>query len=94
MNNKRLIVILGVAGALLLAPYLAMQFTSEVDWSPFDFVAMGILLLATGLLCELVLRKIPKARNRLILCMAIVGLFLVIWAELAVGIFGSPLAGN
>ena len=85
---------MGVAGALLLVPYLAMQFTSEVDWSPFDFVAMGILLLATGLLCELVLRKISKARNRLILCMAIVGLFLVIWAELAVGIFGSPLAGN
>jgi hypothetical protein len=55
---------------------------------------MGLILLSTGLLCELVLRKVTKIQHRIILCaLLIFGLFIV-WAELAVGIFGTPFAGN
>jgi hypothetical protein len=34
---------------ILMIPLVAMHFTAEVDWSPFDFIAMGILLLGTAL---------------------------------------------
>jgi hypothetical protein len=94
MKNKRLIIILSVAAALLLTPLIAMQFTNEVDWKAFDFIIMGFLLFGTGLLCELVLRKVPKTTNRVIICGLIVGLFLLTWAELAVGVFGTPFAGS
>lgn len=94
MKNKRLIIILSVATGLLLIPLIAMQFSNEVDWKPLDFTIMGLLLFGTGLLCELVLRKVTSITNRIIICAVILGVFFVTWAELAVGIFGTPFAGS
>lgn len=94
MKNKRLIIIFTTVAVLLLIPFIAMQFTDEVSWTVLDFVAMGILLLSTGLLCELTLRKVSKVKHRIILVIIIIIAFLIIWAELAVGIFGTPFAGS
>lgn len=94
IQNKRLIAIVLTVALLLLVPLIAMQFTNEVSWSPFDFVVAGVLLLGTGLLCELVLRKVRTVKYRLILCGVILLALLLIWAELAVGIFGTPFAGS
>lgn len=94
MKNKRLIIILAVVGVLLLIPLVAMQFTNEVNWSGFDFLVMGVLLLGTGLVCELVLRKVKKRTSRLVVCLTIIGVFILVWMELAVGIFGTPFAGS
>lgn len=93
-KNKRLTGIVLTVALLLLIPLIAMQFTDEVDWSPFDFVIMGILLLGTGLMSEFVMRKVKKNQYRIILVGAILIAFLLIWAELAVGIFGTPFAGS
>ena len=71
-----------------------MQLTDEVTWTLFDFVVMGILLLSTGLLCELIIRKVSKTKHRIVLCVALLGVFLLVWAELSVGIFGTLLSEN
>jgi hypothetical protein len=94
MKNTRLKLILAAIGGLLLIPFVAMQFTDEVDWSPFDFIVMGILLLITGLSIELVLRKFRSLQGRILICGGILFIFFLVWAELAVGIFGSPWAGS
>jgi peptidoglycan/LPS O-acetylase OafA/YrhL len=94
MKNNRLTVIFIVVAILLLIPFIAMQFTNEVNWSLFDFIAMGILLLSTGLLIDLVLRKITKTKQRILLIIVVIGVFLIVWAELAVGIFGTPFGGS
>ena len=94
MQNKRLIAIVGIVILLLLIPLIAMQFTDEVSWTLFDFVIASILLLCTGILCEFVLRKIKKTKLKIIICLAILALLFLIWAELAVGIFGTPFSGN
>jgi hypothetical protein len=94
MQNKRLIIILAVAASLLLIPFIAMQFTNEVDWNLFDFAVMGVLLTGTGLLCELVLRRVNSTKNRIVLCGAVLIGFFLVWVELAVGLFGTPLAGS
>ena len=93
-KNKRLIGIVITVAILLSIPLIAMQFTNEVDWSPFDFVVMGILLLGTGLMCELVMRRVKKTGYRIAIVGAVLIAFLLIWAELAVGIFGTPFAGS
>ena len=93
MKNTRLITILSIV-ALLLLPLIAMQYTTEVNWSGFDFVVAATLLLGTGLTLELILRKVTEKRHRISLSMALLVLFLLIWAELAVGLFGTPLAGS
>ena len=94
MKNKRLITLLSIAGALLLVPFIAMQFTDEVRWSGFDFLIMGILLAGTALLCELILRKVIRRTNRIVLCLVVVGVLVLTWMELAVGVFGTPFAGS
>ena len=93
-QNKRLTAILLAIALILLIPLIAMQFTSDVQWSLVDFVAMGILLLGTGLSCELVMRKVKKTGHRIVICGAILLAFFLIWVELAVGIFGTPFAGS
>ena len=93
-KNKRLITILLAVPLLLLIPLIAMQFSSEVNWSLGDFLVMGMLLLGVGLTFEIVLRKVPKKSYRISLMATIIILFLLIWAELAVGIFGTPFAGS
>lgn len=93
-QNKRLTIILLSIVSLLLVPLIAMQFTDQVNWSPFDFLVIGTLLLGTGFICEIVLRKVKKFENRIVLCMVVVAALLLIWVELAVGIFGTPFAGS
>lgn len=94
MKNKRIFIVLVVVGILLLIPLISMQFTSEVDWDLRDFIIMGILLFATGLGIDFSLRKIGAFTKRLIAIGAILIVFFLIWAELAVGIFGTPFAGS
>jgi peptidoglycan/LPS O-acetylase OafA/YrhL len=94
LQNKRLLGIVGVVGVLLLIPLVAMQFTNEVSWSIFDFAVAAFLLLGTGLLCDLVWRKVKTTRMRIGICVAILVLLLLVWGELAVGIFGTPFAGS
>jgi len=50
--------------------------------------------MGTGLLIEVVIRLVNKPRLRIALCLAILAMLVLIWAELAVGIFGTPLAGS
>jgi len=93
-QNKRLIGIILTVALLLLIPLIAKQFTDEVKWTSFDFIVAGVLLFGTGLGCELVLRKVKKAKHRIIICLIILAAFMLIWLELAVGIFGPPFGGS
>lgn len=93
-QNKRLIGIVLAVVLLLFIPLIAMQFTDEVSWSGLDFVVAAILLLGTGLMCELVIRKVNKTKYRIAICVVLVAAFLLIWAELAVGILGTPFSGH
>jgi len=93
-QNKRLIGIVLAVAFILLIPLIAMRFTTEVDWTLFDFVIMGVLLLGTGLLTELIIRNVKNLNTRIFIIGLILMGFLLIWAELAVGIFGSPFAGS
>lgn len=86
-KNKRLIAILISIALLLLIPLIAMQFTTEVNWTFMDFIAAAILLLAAGLSIEYGLRKIKAKSYRIVLVLIILLALLLIWAELADGLF-------
>jgi hypothetical protein len=93
-SNKRLIGILLAVPGLLLIPFIAMKFTSEVKWNAIDFITMGILLLSAGLTFEFIMRKVKTTKHRIAFGVVLFIAFFLIWAELAVGIFGTPFAGN
>ena len=94
LEDIRLIGIITTAFVILSILLVAMQFTTEVNWKFGDFIILGILLLGTGLLCELVLRKIQKPQHRVLLCGFLMLVLFLVWAELAVGVFESPFAGS
>lgn len=86
-------VALGTA-IILLLPLLAMQFTNEVDWSVFDFAIMGTLLMGIGATYVLTARKVRSTRHRLVLGAVLAMALFLMWAELAVGVFGTRFAGS
>lgn len=92
-NQRRTGIVLTVA-LLLLIPLIVMQFSEEVNWSLSDFIVAGVLLLGAGLLLELVVSTVSQTGRRIAIGLAILVVFLLIWAELAVGIFGTPFAGT
>ena len=94
LQTKRLLYILLSVPTLLLIPFIAMQFTNEVNWTLADFLLMGILLLGTGLMIEFLLRTVRSRKQQILLVIAAVLMFLLTWAELAVGIFGTVFAGS
>ena len=80
---------------ILLVPLVAMQFTSEVDWGPADFLIIGALIFSTGLAYVLLTRGAANTVYRIAAGLALGTTFLLIWANLAVGLIGSgPNAGN
>jgi VIT1/CCC1 family predicted Fe2+/Mn2+ transporter len=86
-RNKNIAVIALVTVLLLLLPLVAMQFSDEVVWGPVDFVAAGTLLFGTGLTYELISRKVRGTKRRVAIGAMLLAMLLLIWAELAVGIF-------
>lgn len=86
-------VLLGT-GAILLVPLVAMRFTREVNWGPLDFVAAGILLAGIGSTYVLLTRKLRTAQQRRAIGGGLLLTLVLVWAELAVGVFGSPIAGS
>jgi len=86
MKTKNVFRVALVTALILLVPLVAMQFTDEVNWELNDFVVMGILIFGTGLALDLVARK-ANERYRVAIGTAVVAAFLLIWVELAVGIF-------
>ena len=93
-KNKRLFVILSGLSALLLIPLVAMQFTTEVNWSGGDFIVAGLILLGAGIGVEFVIRTIEDNKKRIILIVVVLTLLVLVWMELAVGLFGISFGGN
>ncbi len=94
MKNRRFFIMMTTVVILLFIPLMAMQFTNEVNWNISDFIVAAVLLLVAVFTYELISRKVKTPKNRTILSVVLLIIFLLIWAELAVGIFGTPLAGS
>jgi hypothetical protein len=88
-GSRRTLIIWGGAAGLLLLPFIAMRFTSEVNWGAADFLVMGIMLAVVCGIVELVVRLSGSWAYRLGAFAAIGSAFLITWTNLAVGIVGS-----
>jgi hypothetical protein len=75
--------------ALLIAPAVAMQFTGEVLWTPFDFVFAAVLVYGATGTADLAIRKGSNMAYRLGAGLAVLVSFLLIWVNAAVGIIGN-----
>ena len=76
-QNMRLTAIVLAVAFLLIIPLIA-----RFPWTMLDFVVAGIMLLGTGLACELVMRKVKNLKYQIALCAAILGTLVLIWAAI------------
>jgi hypothetical protein len=79
---------------LLLLPLIGTLVSDDFNWSPNDFLIMGILLFSLGVGINSMRNKIKDRKIRILSIVGLIFLFLLVWLELAVGVFGSPLAGS
>jgi hypothetical protein len=93
--SKSFLTVALVTALILLIPLIAMQFNTGVDWSIADFIIMGMLIFGTGSAYVLVTRLVNNLVYRIAIAFSLGTTFLMIWANLAVGLIGSgPHAGN
>ena len=79
---------------LLLIPLFIMNITDEVNWSLLDFFIMGFMIVLLGFIINSISSKTKNLKKRIIYIGIIILNFFIIWAEMAVGIFNTPFAGN
>ena len=94
MKSKGWTIIFAIVFLILLVPLIAMQFTDEVNWSIMDFVVAGLLLSGLGLAIYFTFQRLKNRKYKWLIIGVVIFLFVLIWAELAVGIFGTSFAGN
>jgi hypothetical protein len=93
-QKQKTITIYALPLALLCIPLLGNLFSKEFNWTASDFLVAGALLFTTAFLINLVRRTVKKQNHRILVSIVILLILALIWAELAVGIFGSPFAGS
>lgn len=72
---------------LLCIPAIGNIFVDGFNWGFFDFIIMGSLILLFSSGINLVLLRQKSTQYRGIVIGVLVLVFLIIWAELAVGIW-------
>lgn len=93
--SRSLLIVALVTVSILMVPLVAMQFTAEVNWSPGDFIIMGLILFGTGISYVLLTRQAANVVYRIAAAAGLGATLLMVWANLAVGLIGSgPHLGN
>jgi len=91
--NKDALFIITVTTVILVFHLFATLFINQVNWGVFDFLVAGLLLLGIGSV-YLLTTKLLGTKHRRIIALVLITILTLIWAELAVGLFGTPFAGN
>jgi hypothetical protein len=84
-QNRPFVRLAIATGLILLIPLVAAQLSDEVTWTLGDFVVLGALLFGSGLAFVFFARRMKK--HRAVIGGAILAALLLVWAELAVGVF-------
>ncbi len=79
---------------VLLLPLISMQFSEEVQWTLSDFLIAGVLIFSVSSIISYILSISKTKKTKIVWITLLVILFILLWAELAVGIFNSPIAGD
>jgi hypothetical protein len=70
-----------------------IAFPNEVQWTVFDFV-VAYVFLTLGVFLISYINRFAKQSMKVIYITLIIIIMALLWMELAVGIFGSFLAGS
>jgi len=78
---------------LLTIPFLSNIYINDFNWSMVDFIIMGVLIFSCISFISLFRKKFSGIKETLAIIIVVL-VFILLWTELAVGIFGIPYAGS
>ncbi len=93
-NKTQRIILLCIVLLLIIPLVEQLDGNAEFNWSVFDFILAFVMLLSFGFGLEYLIRKIPSIKVKIFAILVACFLFILLWAEMAVGIFNSPIAGD
>ena len=94
MKFKHIFQVIVITIFILLVPFIAMQFTDQVVWELSDFVVAGIILFVFGVSFKYFILSQKRSFYKKIIGVIVLLILILIWAELGVGVFGTPWAGS
>ncbi|WPO83285.1 hypothetical protein SD427_02755 [Chryseobacterium sp. JJR-5R] len=93
-EKEKSTIVFAVPSVLLVAAILGNLFVKGWSCSPFDFIIASALLFGTASFISLVIGSKKSLWYKLMVSAMIILVLATVWIELAVGIFGSPVAGS
>lgn len=84
--SKRIATYISIVIAILSIPLIVMRFTSEVNWTLFDFLMASFLIITSLTLIEITLQNFKNKTFKIATVFVILFLFLLLWVDLSVGI--------
>jgi hypothetical protein len=94
MNKRNLFLSALVTISLLLIPFGMSHLSYEIKWSLFDYIVAGTLLFTSTGLFSMIYSLKRNQKQKIIYSLILLIFITLLWTELAVGIFESPIAGN
>lgn len=94
ISKRSSLKLLGITLLLMLIPLMANWLNNEFHWKFGDFILMGAMIYGLGLITLILMNVVKNKILRLIVTGIFFLLFLLIWVELAVGIFDTPFGGS
>lgn len=93
-QQQKTVFIFAIPTLLLAAAFIANMFVEGFNWSGFDFLLAGILLFGTAFIINFIVRSHKTLLSKILISAIVLLVLALVWAELAVGIFGTPFAGS
>lgn len=89
MKTKDFLIVAIFPLCVLMIPFVAMQFTQEVNWTFSDFAVMWVVLSIPTFLFRLLVTRPQPVTYKLGAALAVVTGFFITWVNLAVQIIGD-----
>ena len=93
-KQQKTALIYAVPCLLLAAAFFAGLFAEGWNWTPSDFAIAAALLFGAAFFINLAAVSQKPFFTKLMICLSVTLVLVLVWLELAVGIFGGPFAGN
>lgn len=94
LEKQKTKIIFAIPALLILTAVFGNLFVEGWNWSIPDFIIATILLFGSAFIVNLIVRSKMTFMSKLIISLMILFVLILVWIELAVGIFGSPFAGS
>lgn len=93
-KQQKTALVFAIPSLLMVVAFISNNFVEGFNWTGSDFLIAAILLFGTASFIYMIVSSKLSVRAKTIISIVIIHILMIIWVEMAVGLFGSPIAGS